>query len=172
MRSFTDYIQEAKLPAPSPVKQKSFNDVQDALGKGKTNAMLKHKWMSDYSMYEKAYKHGVDNANFHHVEVYPYMPSLHTTPEGKVRPNIMLRFHFADSNKVAQVHKFIRDKDPSSDWKHAKSWKQDDVREHVSWGVGGESYLNNLRRQLSEDNPLSGKTEVVGEFIVKNGIYQ
>lgn len=123
MITFKQHLEEAKLPEPSEMKQKSFEDVSKALGKGKTSAMIKHKWFADYSSYDKAYKHGVSKTNFHEVEVYPYMKSVHTTPQGSVRPDTMLRFHFADSGKVTQVHKFMRPKD-SSDWKHVKSWKK------------------------------------------------
>lgn len=122
MITFKEYLEEAKLAAPEPSTQKSFADVSKALGKGKTNAMLKHKWYTEYGQGEKAYKHGVSSSNFHEVEVYPYMPSVHQTPEGKVRPTTMLRFHFSDKG-VIQVHKFMRDKDPKSDWKHVKSLK-------------------------------------------------
>lgn len=124
MITFKEYLEEAKLSPPEPTSQKSFQDVSKSLGKGKTNSMLKHKWFTEYSSWDKAYKHGVDRANFHEVEVYPYMSNVHTTPEGNVRPTTMLRFHFSDT-KVSQVHKFMRDKDPKSDWKHVKSWKTD-----------------------------------------------
>lgn len=123
MITFKEYLEEAKLATPEPTSQKSFQDVSKALGKGKTNAMLKHKWFTEYGQWEKAYKHGVSSSNFHEVEVYPYMPSVHTTPEGNVRPTTMLRFHFSDKG-VTQIHKFMRDKDPKSDWKHVKSLKE------------------------------------------------
>lgn len=131
--SFSTYLSEG-LPEPSPMQQKSAEDVSKALGKGKTNAMMKHKWMHDYHSYDKAYKHGVSRTQHHEVEVYPYMKSHHTTPEGHVRPTTMLRFHFKDSGHVAQVHKFVRDKEPSehekrhpgTGWKHVKSWKDED----------------------------------------------
>lgn len=134
MITFKEYLEEAKLPSPEPTTQKSFEAVSKALGKGKTSAMMKHKWFAEYSSWDKAYKHGVSKSNFHEVEVYPYMSSVHKTPEGNVRPTTMLRFHFADSGKVAQVHKFMRDKEPSeeekrnpgSGWKHVKSWKKEE----------------------------------------------
>lgn len=140
MISFKQYdefcLAEAKraLPQPEALQQKSFQDVSAALGKGKTTAMLKHKWFTEYGSWDKAYKHGVNSTQFHEVEVYPYMSSVHKTAEGRVRPTTMLRFHFADSGKVNQVHKFIRDKEPSSEeqrhpgagWRYVKSWKDND----------------------------------------------
>lgn len=124
------------LPEPQPLEQKTFNELQAALGKTATNSLVKHPWYAEYGMYEKAYKHGVDGSNFHEVMVYPYMPDIHTTAEGKIRPTIMLQFSFSHRGKVIQVHKFIRDKEPSkeelrhpgSGWRLAKSWKnQEDV---------------------------------------------
>lgn len=120
-------MMEAKssLPSPEPLAQKSFQDVSKSLGKGKTNAMLKHPWLKEYGSWDQAYKHGVSSSNFHEVEVYPYMRSSHTTSDGKVRPTTMLRFHFSDKG-VSQVHKFTRDKDNlTSNWKHSKSWKEE-----------------------------------------------
>ena len=132
---FTGGVKEAKRPLPqaSELKQKSFADISAELGKGKTTALVKHKWFMDYSSYDKAYKHGVDRGQFHEVEVYPYMASVHKNEEGKVRPTTMLRFHFADAGKVSQVHKFIRDKEPGEEerrnpgtgWRYVKSWKSD-----------------------------------------------
>ena len=134
MITFKQYIDEAKLSPPEPTKQKSFQDVSKDLGKGKTNAMLKHTWFTEYGTWEKAYKHGVSKTNFHEVEVYPYMSSVHKTPEGSIRPTTMLRFHFADSGKVTQVHKFIRNKEPGAEeknnpgtgWIYVKSWKKEE----------------------------------------------
>lgn len=132
-------VREARrpLPQPSSLEQKSFGDVSAALGKGKTTALLKHPWFNEYSSYDKAYKHGVDRAQFHEVEVYPYMDSVHRNAEGKIRPTIMLRFHFSDSGKISQVHKYMRDKEPGeeekmhpgSGWRHVKSWKKSDINE-------------------------------------------
>lgn len=135
MITFKQHIDEAKraLPQPQPLQQKSFQDVAAALGKGKINAMLKHKWFTDYNHWEKAYKHGVTPTQFHEVEVYPYMTSVHKTDDNKIRPTTMLRFHFSDSGRINQIHKFIRNKEPSSEekrdpgtgWRYVKSWKND-----------------------------------------------
>ena len=136
MITFKDYISEAKRPLPQqqPLQQKSFQDVSSAIGKGKTTAMIKHKWFTQYQGFEKAYKHGVGSTQFHEVEVYPYMTSIHKTDDNKIRPTTMLRFHFSDSAKVSQVHKFIRDKEPSAEekrnpgggWRYATSWKDEE----------------------------------------------
>lgn len=136
MISFKVYLDEAKraLPQEQPLQQKSFQDVSAAIGKGKTTSMLKHKWFTNYQGYEKAYKHGVSPTQFHEVEVYPYMTSVHKTEDNKIRPTTMLRFHFSDSAKVNQVHKFTRSKEPSSEekrdpgtgWRYVTSWKDDE----------------------------------------------
>jgi hypothetical protein len=132
MLNLKQFIEESKLPTPEPSTQKSFEDVSKAIGKARTNALQKHKWMGDYHGFEKAYKHGVNRSQSHEVEVYPYMKAHHTTSDGNIRPTTMLRFHFSDSGKVMQAHKFMRDKEPSEQersnpgtgWRHVTSWKK------------------------------------------------
>lgn len=124
MQSFKDYLIEAKtLPAAMPLTVMTANEIQSRLGKGKFNAMLKHKWFTPLSSYEKAYKYGVTQANFQEVEVYPYFSEVHRTPEGKIRPDTMYRFQFGLNGTVMNVHKFHRKPDDNN-WYHLKSWKE------------------------------------------------
>ena len=109
--------------------QCSTSDLQRILGQGKFNAMIKSKWYTSYSGYEKAYKHGVTRSGFHTVEVYPYFSEIHTNANGKVRPVDMLKFTFTlSTSQLMSVDKYHRSKEPDENekrlgptagWRHA-----------------------------------------------------
>lgn len=128
MKSFKQHYTEANVSVePKSMTLVQPTDLPGLLGKGAFNSLIKHPWMKDWSAYEHAWKHGVDSAGFHTVELYPYMRSVHTTPDGKIRPTTMVQFkvsHFGPSGKVVQAHKYTRASDPTSEWKHVKGWKQ------------------------------------------------
>lgn len=128
-------VQEAASTVEKPMTQCSSQDLQKFLGKGKTNALVKHPWFKRYSNYEHAFKHGVDRLGFTKVEVYPFFRSTNITAEGKLRPLIMLEFTFSyNGTKVVQAEEYYRDKEPnenekrmgpSAGWKHIKTWAND-----------------------------------------------
>jgi len=139
MLSFLQYFKEAKVSTEhKPMEQVRDTDLPGLIGKGAFTSLSKHPWLKDYSTWHKAWKHGVDRVGFHTVEVYPYFPHAHTTPDGRVRPETMLRFtisHFGPTGKVRQVDKYIRDKEPNENekrfgptagWNYVKSWKKDE----------------------------------------------
>lgn len=132
MKAFVEFLSEAKVSTEeSDRKQLKAQELQTTIGKGAFNSLIKHPWFTGYSSYEKAYVHRVDGAGFHHVEVFPYMPSINVTSEGKIRPEFRLEFvisHFGKTGKVVQVHKFMRSKEPTPNeigggWRHVNSWK-------------------------------------------------
>lgn len=123
MISLKDYLAEAKLPDPFPNTLMDAKEVQSRLGARKWNAMIKHKWFTQYSSYQKFYKYSVSDANFQKVEVYPYFPDVHRTPEGKIRPDFMLQFDFGLSTSIINVHKFRRKPDDPN-WYHTSSLKE------------------------------------------------
>lgn len=146
----TEIISEATSPlVEKPMTQCSAQDLQKLLGKGKLGAMVRHPWFQEYRNYEHAYKHGVSRAGFTKVQVYSYFPQMHTTPEGKIRPLIMLEFIFSyGGTKVIQVEKYYRDKEPdenekrmgpSAGWKHMKSWAKEENAVEKAWDKHNES---------------------------------
>lgn len=146
----TEIISEATSPlVEKPMTQCSAQDLQKLLGKGKLGAMVRHPWFQEYRNYEHAYKHGVSRAGFTKVQVYSYFPQMHTTPEGKIRPLIMLEFTFSyGGTKVIQVEKYYRDKEPdenekrmgpSAGWKHMKSWAKEENAVEKAWDKHNES---------------------------------
>ena len=118
-------------------------DLIAKLGKGRTNAMLKHPWFQEYRNYEHAYKYGVDKWGFAKVQMYAYFSSVHKTTEGKIRPELMLEFCYSyTGTKVVQVEKYARDKipsdiekrwGPSAGWKHLKSFVPHEDLVNDSW---------------------------------------
>lgn len=120
---------------PKNMVQTKSADLPELIGKSAFNSLIKHPWMNDIGSYEKAWKHGVDSTGFHKVEVYPYFPDIHKTPDGKIRPTLMYQFtisHFGGKGRVIQCIKYVRDEEPdenekrygpSAGWKHVKSWK-------------------------------------------------
>ena len=105
--------------------------------------MVRHPWFQEYRNYHHAYKHGVSRAGFTNVEVYSYSPQMHTTPEGKIRPLIMVEFTFSYSGtKVIQAYKYYRDKEPNENekrmgpqagWKHFKTWAEEEDAVDKAW---------------------------------------
>ena len=132
---FKGFIKEARSVSkePSNRKQVKASEVQGLIGKGAFTSLLKHPWWTHFHSYEKAFIHSVDNAGFHHLEMFPYMASVHRTTSGRVRPTIRIEFiisHFGASGRVVQAHKFTRDQEPSPDddkrgggWRFLRSWK-------------------------------------------------
>ena len=131
MKTFKQFITETK---EVPGRQVSDQELVKILGKGKTNSLLSNPYFRDYSSYQKAYKYGVGPAGFPWVEAYFYFDHIHTKPDGKIRPEIMVRFEFSHSGwKIYNAHKHMRDKEPnenekkwgpSAGWKHVSSWKK------------------------------------------------
>ena len=107
------------------------------LGKGKTNAMLRHPWFQRYSSYQKAYRYARDQWGFVTVDMFPFMPGVNRTADGAIRPTIYVSFIFSYTGpKVVQAHQFTRPKEPdefelhnkiTGGWRHTSSWK--DVKE-------------------------------------------
>ncbi len=135
-------IFEAVQPPQQAMRQVSNQELVNLLGKGKLNALMRHPWFQEISNYEKAYKYGVTSWGGIEVEVYAFFRQQHTTPEGKIRPELMMRFTFMyNGTKVHQVSKYYRAKEPdemekrygsSAGWKHLKDWKA--VEEAVNEG--------------------------------------
>ena len=107
MKSFSNFVQEAKVSTEeSSRKQITVKELQSMIGKGAFSSLLKHPWFTRYSSYEKAYVHSIDGAGFHHVEVFPYMPSINRTADGKIRPEFRLEFvisHFGKTGRVLKI---------------------------------------------------------------------
>lgn len=120
-------------------------ELVELLGKGKTNAMLRHPWFQRYSSYEKAYRYARDRWGFVTVDMFPYMTSVNKTADGSIRPTIYVSFIFSYTGpKVVQAHQFRRDQDPdefekrnpvTGGWKHGSTWKADKTDE-VTEGRG------------------------------------
>jgi hypothetical protein len=70
-------------------------ELVELLGKGKTNAMLRHPWFQRYSSYEKAYRYARDRWGFVTVDMFPYMTSVNKTADGSIRPTIYVSFIFS-----------------------------------------------------------------------------
>jgi GNAT superfamily N-acetyltransferase len=136
-------VAEVKTQQEKEMTQCSAQDLQRALGRGKMNAMIRHPWFQEYRNYEHAFRHGVSRAGFHKVDMFPFFREAHTTPEGRIRPQIMLQFTFSyGGTKVVQVEKYYRDKEPddnekrlgpSAGWKHLKSWSEDENAVEKAW---------------------------------------
>ena len=131
MKSFLEFLSEAES---IPGRQVSDKELVTLLGKGRTNSLLTNPFFTDYSNYQKAYKYGVDSAGFPWVEVYFYFDQIHKTPEGKIRPEIMVKFIFSYSgSKIVNAHKHTRARipndmekrwGPSAGWQHLSDWKK------------------------------------------------
>lgn len=131
MKSFKSYVSESE---EVPVRQISDKELVSVLGKGKINSLMANPYFQEYRNYERAYKYGVTSYGFPYLEVYFYFSQIHKTPEGKIRPELMVRFEFAHSGwKVLNAHKHVRSKEPnemekkygpSAGWRHLSSWKK------------------------------------------------
>lgn len=131
MQSFKAFLNESM---EVPAKQVTGAELLKAIGRGKVNSIAKHPWMKEIANYQHAYKYGVSPAGFDYVEIYAYMSSIHTTPEGKIRPETMLKFTLSYSGRsVVQVDKYFRSREPndmekrfgpSAGWKHLKTWEK------------------------------------------------
>ena len=136
MLKFKDYLTNISESNEVPGRQVSDKELVTLLGKGKTNSLLLNPFFRDYSSYQKAYKYGVDKVGFPWVEVYFYFDHIHKTPEGKIRPEIMVKFLFSYSGwKIINAHKHVRSKEPnelekkygpSAGWNFVSSWKKID----------------------------------------------
>lgn len=117
-----------------PARQISDSELTKVLGKGKIRSLMANPFFQDYRNYERAYKYGVSVAGFPYLEVYFYFSQIHKTPEGKIRPELMVKFEFTHSGyKIINAHKYIRSKvpgerelkwGPSAGWDHFKDWKE------------------------------------------------
>lgn len=117
-----------------PAKQVSDKELVELLGNAKTKSLLTNPFFRDYSNYQRAYKYGVDKIGFPWVEAYFYFDSIHKTAEGKIRPEIMVKFVFSYSgSKIINAHKHTRAKvpdemekkwGPSAGWRHLSDWKK------------------------------------------------
>jgi hypothetical protein len=136
--TFKDYLREAVSTTkkdPGIVKD---NELVGLIGKTAFNSMKKHPWLQTWASFDRIWRHGVNNGGFHEVEFFPYHLPSHTTPEGKLRPELMIRFiisHYGGRGKVIQAEKYRRDKvpgdmekrhGPGAGWVHVTSWKQTD----------------------------------------------
>lgn len=131
MKSFNQYLSETQEVPGRAVTDK---ELVQLLGKGKTKSLMKNPYFSNYSNYQRAYKYGVSSAGFPWVEAYFYFDHIHRTPEGKIRPEIMVRFDFSYSGtSIINAHKYTRSKIPNDDekrfgpsigWRHLTSWKK------------------------------------------------
>ena len=131
MISFKQYLSESY---EVPGRQISDKELVSVLGKGRLNSVMKNPFFATYSNYERAYKYGVSAAGFNWLEVYFFFSSVHKTPEGKIRPEIMVKFVFAYTGSgIINAHKYTRSKEPnemeakygpSAGWKHLSDWKK------------------------------------------------
>ena len=141
MAEASDHMLAEEQPEVRPHRVTDKELVQ-LLGKGKTNAMLRHPWFQRYSSYEKAYRYARDRWGFVTVDMFPYMTSVNKTADGSIRPTIYVSFVFSYTGpKVVQAHQFRRDQEPdefekrnpvTGGWKHGSTWKvdkMDDVTE-------------------------------------------
>lgn len=105
------------------------------LGKGRTNALVRHPWFKDYSNWEKAFRYDKDQYGSITIDMFPYYPKLNMTPDGKIRPTVYVSFIFAIySPKIIQAHRFVRPQEPdeheihgriTGGWRHNDSWKEE-----------------------------------------------
>jgi len=138
MAESSDHMLSEEQPEVRPHRVTDKELVQ-LLGKGKTNAMLRHPWFQRYSSYEKAYRYARDRWGFVTVDMFPYMPSVNKTADGSIRPTIYVSFVFSYTGpKVVQAHQFRRDQEPdefekrnpvTGGWKHGSTWKVDKTDE-------------------------------------------
>ena len=122
---------EAASEVEKPMTLCSSQDLPKLLGRGRTNALIRHPWFQRYSNYEHAFKHGVDRWGFNKVEVYPFFRETHITAEGKLRPLTKLEFTFSyNGTKVVQAEEWYRSREPdenerrmgpSAGWRHMKT---------------------------------------------------
>lgn len=165
-----EFTNEAKAAVEKPLTQCSDQDLQKLLGKGKLGAMVRHPWFQEYRNYQHAYKHGVTRAGFHHVQVFSYFKEIHTTPEGKIRPLIMVDFMFFYSGtKVVQAYKYYREKEPddnekrmgpSAGWKHFKTWAEEEDAVEKAWNKHNATKTN-------ESESYQPPSLTVGDKILK-----
>jgi len=105
------------------------------LGKGKSNAMMKHPWFTRYSSWHHAYRYARDEWGFVTVDMFPYMPTIKTA-DGKIRPLTWVTFKFSfKGTKIVEAQFHIRDKEPSDfeirnpttgGWRVSNTWRLED----------------------------------------------
>jgi hypothetical protein len=134
-------INEILTEEEAPILPKRVTDKElvALLGKGKTNAMLRHPWFQRYSNYQKAYRYAKDKWGFVTVDMFPFFVEHNRTPDGGIRPTIYVSFIFSYSGtKVVQAHQFTRPLVPdefelnnkiTGGWQHGTTWKVDKVKE-------------------------------------------
>jgi hypothetical protein len=83
--------------APILPKRVTDKELVQLLGKGKTNAMLRHPWFQRYSNYQKAYRYAKDKWGFVTVDMFPFFVEHNRTPDGGIRPTIYVSFIFSYS---------------------------------------------------------------------------
>lgn len=131
MKTFKEFLRENH---EVPGRQVAEKELVTILGKGKVKSLATNPFFREYNNYQKAFRYGVDVAGFPWVEVYFYFDSIHKTPEGKIRPELMVRFVFSYSGwKIINAHKHTRSKvpgerelkwGPSAGWEHHSDWKK------------------------------------------------
>ena len=133
MKTFKEFIRETY---EVPGRQIAEKELVAMLGKGKVKSLVTNPFFKEYSSYQKAFKHGVSPAGFPWVEVYFYFASVHKTADGKIRPQLMVKFVFGYTGwKIINAHKYLRSKvpgerelkwGPSAGWEHHSDWKKSD----------------------------------------------
>jgi len=131
-------------------------ELVQLLGKGKTNAMLRHPWFQRYSSYEKAYRYARDRWGFVTVDMFPYMTSVNKTADGSIRPTIYVSFIFSYTGpKVVQAHQFRRDQEPdefekrnpvTGGWKHGSTWKVDKTDEIAEDAIQEDAVMGKIEQ--------------------------
>jgi GNAT superfamily N-acetyltransferase len=149
-------------------------ELVQLLGKGKTNAMLRHPWFQRYSSYEKAYRYARDRWGFVTVDMFPYMTSVNKTADGSIRPTIYVSFIFSYTGpKVVQAHQFRRDQEPdefekrnpvTGGWKHGSTWKVDKTDE-VEEGVPQPGESSGAPKQFGPDAKIETRQMTVKQII-------
>lgn len=115
MITFKEYIAEAKYPDPTPIRMVTMQELQSLLSKGQLNSLRTTKEVKEIANMEHFYRYGVTPSGFAEVEVYAYYSSVHRTPEGRIRPERMVRV-MLDPRKVISAQKYHRTKE-SNDWR-------------------------------------------------------
>jgi GNAT superfamily N-acetyltransferase len=149
-------------------------ELVQLLGKGKTNAMLRHPWFQRYSSYEKAYRYARDRWGFVTVDMFPYMTSVNKTADGSIRPTIYVSFIFSYTGpKVVQAHQFRRDQEPdefekrnpvTGGWKHGSTWKVDKTDE-MTEGVPQPGESSGAPKQFGPDAKIETRQMTVKQII-------
>ena len=169
----SDHMLAEEQPEVRPHRVTDKELVQ-LLGKGKTNAMLRHPWFQRYSSYEKAYRYARDRWGFVTVDMFPYMTSVNKTANGSIRPTIYVSFIFSYTGpKVVQAHQFRRDQEPdefekrnpvTGGWKHGSTWKVDKTDE-MTEGVPQPGESSGAPKQFGSDAKIENRQMTVKQII-------